>query len=197
MRQDLVDFVEAGRAKHPGVPVYALGESMGGSVVLSALASQRAPRVNGAILVAPAVWSREEMPVPYRVALWITAHTVPWMSVSGEGLHIVACDNIEVLKKLSRDPIYQHKARADQVYGLADLMDEARHAPERLPASAPPILLLHGAKDQVIPKRPTEAVIRALGPRAEARKYPNGYHMLLRDLDGETVWADIARWVEK
>ena len=197
MRQDLVDFVETVRAKHPGVPVYALGESMGGSVVLSALASQRPPRVNGAILVAPAVWSREEMPVPYRVALWITAHTVPWMSVSGEGLHIVACDNIEVLKKLSRDPIYQHKARADQVYGLADLMDEARHAPERLPASAPPILLLHGAKDQVIPKRPTEAVIRALGPRAEARKYPNGYHMLLRDLDGETVWADIARWVEK
>jgi len=197
MRQDLVDLVEAARAKHPGVPVYALGESMGASVVLSALASERPPRINGAILVAPAVWSREEMPVPYRVALWLGAHTVPWLNVSGEGLHIVACDNIEVLKKLSRDPVYQHKARADQVYGLVNLMDEARHAPEHLPASSPPILLLHGAKDQVIPAKPTGAVIKALGPRAEVRHYANGYHMLLRDLDGETVWADIARWIEK
>src|SRR5437762_4033912 len=136
MRQDLVDIVEAARARHPGVPVYALGESMGGSVVLSALASERPPRVDGAILVAPAVWSREEMPVPYRVALWLGAHTVPWLNGSGEGLHIVACSNIEVLKKLSRDPVYQHKARADQVYGLVDLMDEARHAPEHLPASS-------------------------------------------------------------
>ena len=197
MRQDLVDLVEAARAKHPGVPVYALGESMGASVVLSALASERPPRINGAILVAPAVWSREEMPVPYRVALWLGAHTVPWLNVSGEGLHIVACDNIEVLKKLSRDPVYQHKARADQVYGLVNLMDEARHAPEHLPASSPPILLLHGAKDQVIPAKPTGAVIKALGLRAEVRHYANGYHMLLRDLDGETVWADIARWIEK
>src|SRR5262249_46541681 len=44
MRQDLYDAVEAARAKHPGIPVYALGESMGGSVVLSALASDRPPR---------------------------------------------------------------------------------------------------------------------------------------------------------
>ena len=48
MRQDLDDFVDAARAKYPGIPVYALGESMGGSVVLTALASERPPRVAGA-----------------------------------------------------------------------------------------------------------------------------------------------------
>jgi len=196
MRQDLVDFVEAARAKYPGVPVYALGESMGGSVVLSALASARPPRVTGAILVAPAVWAREDMPFHYRAALWLGAHAVPWLNVSGEGLHIVACDNIEVLRKLARDPVYQHRARADQVYGLVNLMDQARRAPEHLPASTPPILLLYGGKDQVIPNRPTQAVLRALGSRVQVHHYPNGYHMLLRDLDGETIWADIAQWVE-
>lgn len=196
MRQDLADFVEAVHAKHPGVPVYALGESMGGSVVLSALASPRPPRVAGVILVAPAVWSREDMPVLYRAALWLGAHIVPWLNVSGEGLHIVACDNIQVLRKLARDPVYQHRARADQVYGLVNLMDSARHSPEHLPPAAPRILFLYGGNDQVIPNRPTEAVIRTLGQRAEVHRYPNGYHMLLRDLDGETIWADIARWIE-
>ena len=195
MRRDLADFVDAAHAKYPGIAVYALGESMGGSVVLTALASDDPPRVDGAILVAPAVWSRQDMPAAYRAALWLAGHLVPWMNVSGEGLHIVACDNIKVLRKLSRDPIYQHSARADQVYGLVDLMDEARRAPGHL--SAPPrILLLYGGNDQVIPKQPTRAVAEALGGHAEVRRYPKGYHMLLRDLDGETVWTDIARWIE-
>jgi alpha-beta hydrolase superfamily lysophospholipase len=194
MRQDLSDFVDAAQVRYPGVPVYALGESMGGAVVLTALAGPRAPRIAGAILVAPAVWSRSDMPLTYRAALWIAARFVPSLHVSGAGLHIVACDNIEVLKKLSRDPIYQHSIRADQVYGLVDLMDEARNAPERLP-NPPRILFLYGGNDQVIPKEPTRAVVWELEGRAEIQRYPKGYHMLLRDLDGESVWSDIARWI--
>ena len=194
MRQDLDDFVDAARAKYPGMPVYALGESMGGAVVLAALANDYPLHVSGAILIAPAVWSRDDMPVSYRVALWLASHLVPWMHVSGEGLHIVACDNIAVLRKLSRDPLYQHDARADQVHGLVDLMGRARHAPEHM-ADPPPILFLYGAKDQVIPAGPTEAVIAALGPRAEVHEDPDGYHMLLRDLDGESQDRIVAAWI--
>ena len=193
MRQDLADFVDAARAKYPGVPVYALGESMGGSVVLTSLADTRPPRVDGAILVSPAVWSRADMPISYRAALWIATRFVPGMHVSGSGLHIIACDNIEVLRKLSRDPAYQHSVRADQVYGLVNLMDEARLAPAHLP-HPPRILLLYGGNDQVIPKAPTKAVIAALGAHADVKFYPHGYHMLLRDLDGERRWADVANW---
>ena len=193
MRQDLNDCVEAARAKFPHVPVYALGESMGGAVVLSALASQSPPRVDGAILVAPAVWSRSDMPLSYRVTLWLAAHTLPWLHVSGNGLHIVPSDNIPMLRKLSRDPLFQHDARVDQVYGLVDLMDAAKNAPTKL-SDPPPILFLYGAKDDIIPAEPTGAVIAELGPRAKSIRYPGGYHMLLRDLDAETVWKDVDTW---
>src|SRR5262245_17772756 len=50
------------RARHPGVPVYASGTSMGGGVVLVAMARPNAPRLDGIILEAPAVWSRSTMP---------------------------------------------------------------------------------------------------------------------------------------
>jgi acylglycerol lipase len=196
MRQDLGDFVDAARARYPGVPVYALGESMGGAVVLSDLASARPPHVDGVILVAPAVWSRDDMPLLYRAALWLAAHVVPWAHFSGEGLHIVACDNIAVLRKLSRDPLYQHAARADQVHGLVNLMDEARQAPDHL-SNPPPILFVYGAKDQVIPAPPTEAVIAKLGARAEVHRDDHGYHMLLRDLDGEAQAKIVSDWVVK
>ena len=195
LREDLSDCVEAVRVRDPGVPVFALGESMGGAVVLSALADANPPRVDGVILVAPAVWSREDMPIPYRAMLWLTAHTLPGWKLSGKGLKIWPSDNIEMLRKLSRDPLFQKKTRADAVWGLVNLMDAARKAPEHLGAT-PPILFLYGAKDQIIPRAPTEAVAKELGSRAEVREYPDGYHMLLRDLDGPSIWKDIVAWIE-
>jgi len=195
MRSDLDDFVAAARDKYPRLPVYALGESMGGAVLLSALAAPRPPRIDGAILVAPAVWSRADMPLSYRIALWLGAHTIPWKHVSGEGLKIWPSDNIAMLRRLSRDPVYQHDARIDQVYGLVGLMDQARKAPAAM-VQDPPILLLYGDKDQVIPAGPTKAVVGELAGHADVREYPHGYHMLLRDLEGETVWKDIADWIK-
>ena len=63
-------------------------------------------------------------------------------------------------------------------------------------AQSPPILFLYGAKDQVIPAAPTEAVVKALGKRAEVHRYDHGYHMLLRDLDREKVLQDLEDWVD-
>lgn len=196
LRRDLSDAVVAARQKYPGVPVFAMGESMGGAVVLSALASGNPPKVDGAILVAPAVWSRADMPYSYRAALWLASHTFPGMHVSGSGLKIWPSDNIALLRQLAHDPLFQHTTRADAVYGLVNLMDEARHAPEKLIAP-PPILFLYGKNDQVIPAKPTEAVVKALGDRAEVHTYEHGYHMLLRDLDAKLVWQDLAGWIDR
>lgn len=196
MRGDLRDAVAAAHARWPGVPVFALGESMGGAVVLTAL--EQPLDVKGAILVAPAVWSRGDMPVLYRVALFLAAHFMPGLILSNSAAsHVVTIwpsDNIDMLRAMSRDPLVQHETRADAVFGLTNLMDEARSAPERITA-APPILFTYGAKDQVIPAPPTHAVIAALGTRADVRHYDNGYHMLLRDLDRALPQGAIADWV--
>jgi len=196
MRNDLDDVVTALRAKFRGVPIYALGESMGGAVVLTALASPNPPHVDGAILVAPAVWSAKDMPLTYRAVLWIGAHLIPGVHVSGEGLHILATDNLVVLRHLARDPLYQHSARVDQVFGLVNLMSEARRAPASM-AAHPPILFLYGGNDQVIPAEPTQAVAKALDGSTTVIRYPDGYHMLLRDLEAEPRWNDVLDWIEK
>jgi acylglycerol lipase len=166
---------------------------MGGAVAMTAFASDEPPRADGLILVSPAVWSRKTMPLSYRVALWTTSRTFRWWPLSGSGLKIVPSDNIPMLIAIGRDPLFQKKARADAIYGLVSLMDEAYDSPARL--SRLPTMLVYGGNDQIIPKLPTDEVIAKLGPNATVRRYPQGYHMLLRDLDGGTRWADIALWV--
>jgi alpha-beta hydrolase superfamily lysophospholipase len=49
------------RARHPEAPLFLLGESMGAAVILLALQQPSFPRVDGIVLVAPAVWGWSAM----------------------------------------------------------------------------------------------------------------------------------------
>ena len=193
LRRDLADFVDVLRARFPGIPVFVLGESMGGAVAMTAFERNNAPKADGLILVAPAVWSQKTMPLSYRVALWTVSHTVRWMSLSGSGLKIVPSDNLPMLIAIGRDPLFQKSARADAIYGLVSLMDEAYDSAPRL--NRAPLLFMYGGNDQIIPKQATQNVLAHLGSNATVKYYPNGYHMLLRDLGGGARWSDIAFWI--
>jgi len=99
-----------------------------------------------------------------------------------------------MLIALGKDPLFQKKTRTDTLFGLVSLMDEARAAPRSI-KSAPPILFLYGANDQVIPAKPTQGVVAALGSKSTVKLYDHGWHMLLRDLEGESVQKDVADWI--
>jgi alpha-beta hydrolase superfamily lysophospholipase len=165
---------------------------MGGAVAMVALAGPAPPRVDGAILLAPAVWGRANMTIFEKGALWVAAHAVPWLHLSAEGLKITPSDNIEMLRALARDPLVLKRTRADAVWGLVNLMDEAYDAASRVRG---PVLMLYGKNDEIIPKEPSFEVMRRLGPGARIAYYESGYHMLSRDLEGATVIADMAAWI--
>ncbi len=196
MIADLSAAARALRARHPGAPLYLLGDSMGGAVILAALGAAEPPPNDGAILVAPAVWARSTLPLGHRLGLWIGAHTLPWLKVSGRGLEIQASDNIAMLRELGRDPLVIKETRIDAIHGLVDLMDAALAAAPRVQT---PVLLLYGAKDEVIPGGPSLQLWRDLpeGARDRQRRalYEDGWHMLLRDLEAEVVLDDIAHWI--
>lgn len=133
---DLRTAVDLVGARHPGVPVFALGDSMGGAVTLTAMTEPTPPKVQGAILVAPAVWGRSTMPFYQRWSLWLSTHTVPWMTLTGRGLKITPSDNIEMLRALGRDPKVIKATRIDTIWGLTNFMDRALEASTRPPAPA-------------------------------------------------------------
>jgi acylglycerol lipase len=181
---------------YPGLPVYALGESMGGAVLLAA--NDRTPlTADGLILVAPAVWGRATIPAYQTATLWVFAHTLPWLTLSGQGIKRNPSDNIEMLRALGRDPLVIKNTRVDSLWGIVNLMDAAQAAAARLET---PALLLFGANDDIIPPEAARRMLDTL-PETPARErqiavYKNGYHMLLRDLQAATVWADVLAWMD-
>ena len=198
MTEDLHLFITLVQRRHPDTPIYLLGDSMGGAVTIATMRRHKPSVVKGVILVAPAVWARTEMPIYQRLALWLGAHTFPWLKVSGRGLTITPSDNREMLEGLGRDPLVLKETRIEVLYGLSNLMDEAYSAAEDFPFKT---LLLYGEKDEIIPREPIFSFYHRLPATSDGTQrmilYENGYHMLLRDLQADVVLSDIVSWLKE
>lgn len=195
LTSDLRAAVRAIKSAHPDIPVYVLGVSMGGAVVMAALADGPIDGIDGVVLAAPAVWGRAHMNIFQRAALWLLSNTLPWLTLSARELEIRPSDNIDMLRALSRDHKIIRETRVDAILGLVDLMDEAYRAASNLGPG--PALILYGLKDEIVPRDPVKAVMEKMRDRPMTRRalYGAAWHMLLRDLKAKQIWRDIAAWI--
>jgi alpha-beta hydrolase superfamily lysophospholipase len=198
MTADVGNVAQLLRQRHPDLPFYLMGKSMGGAVALLARTEQAGLPVDGVALIAPAVWGWDSMPWYQRLGLRVLGRVAPGLELSGDmarRLGIRPSDDPAVLRALSLDPLVQKRARVDTLMGLTGLMDAALEASARLPG---PALLLYGGQDQVIPPRP---VCRLLERLPEPRDgdwrmafYPQGYHMLTRYTGAALTHQDLIAW---
>jgi acylglycerol lipase len=197
MLGDLRTAIGVVRAKHPGAPVTLVGESMGAATILAALGEDNPPQVDRVVLIAPAVWGWSNLPLAYKVSLWVTAHTPvslrPLNPPRAVTRKISASDNIPMLQSLGRDPNMLFATRLDAVYGLVNMMEQAFKSVHKVP---PQTLVLYGSKDQIIPRPSVERTVARLPQNIQSVEYPDGYHMLTRDLQAQRVWADIAAFID-
>lgn len=192
MAQDARDMLQLIRRDSPGVPLSVVGMSMGGAVTLLTAGGELA--ADNIVLVAPAVWTRDTQPFYQRWALDIAKVVAPGWSPTGESLQIRPTDNIAELRRIWRSPWMLSGSRVDTIAGLVDLMDKGFAAAERVKV---PTLLLYGDNDELVPEQPINMLWKRLPKQGKTRqiRYPNGWHMLMRDLQGQRVITDIAEWV--
>lgn len=195
MTEDLRVFVGLLRLRHPGAAVVVAGESMGGAVAIAAFASARPPAADRLVLLAPAVWGWASQPLPYKTALWFTAHLAGETVLKPPGWvtdRVHPSDNIEELIAMGRDPMLIWGARNDTLYGLVDLMQSAWEGTGRIKV---PVGYFYGANDEVIPKTPTFQAASRLKATDRTAYYERGYHLLTRDHQRAVVIGDIERFI--
>lgn len=195
MVEDLRTVTALVRQKHPHAIIAVAGESMGGAVAADAFASDRPPAADRLILLSPAVWGWHEQPLPNKTLLWFAANFTAgkvyepprWLTSK-----IKPTDNRAELIAMGHDPLMIWGARSDTLYGLVSLMD---HAADDVGRTSVPTFYLHGSNDEIIPKNAARRAAARLKPSDRSAEYAHGYHLLMRDLEGPAVWADVAAFV--
>jgi alpha-beta hydrolase superfamily lysophospholipase len=197
MAADAIEAARLLRARHPRLPLYLMGESMGAAVAILAGTAPVPPPVDGYVLLAPALWSREVMNPFMRGGLWLIARTIPILGFQGGVSGVIASDNMDALRRLGRDPLVIRVTRVDAAVGLVGLMDAAFEAVARCCRTATgapvPALMVYGAQDQIVPAHAVRAALRALPADTPIRLavHRRGYHLLLSDRNRDAVVDDI------
>ena len=190
MREDLRTAVRVARERHPDAILAVVGISMGGAVAMTAFGSDRPPEgVDRLVLSGPGLRGWGALPVLYRPTLWMSTRVRrDWVVRPPKFVSIWPSDNIEMLRRNGADEMMLKENRIDMVHGVVALMEHAHRVAGRLPSRT---LVTYGAKDQVIPPAGMKRTAPRFPTCVRTAYYENGYHMLLRDLQAEVVFADV------
>jgi alpha-beta hydrolase superfamily lysophospholipase len=192
-RGDLNAFLDRVRKWEGDLPVFVLGNSLGGLVVLD-YALHYPAGLRGVIAAAPPLG---ELGVPpFLMALGrIMSRLFPRFSLE------VGMD----LSGLARDPAVVDTVLTDPLFhrrGTARLSTEVTAAIRRVQARAEsfsaPLLILHGSADRMVPPDGSRSFFAKLDySDRQFREYPGAYHGLFSDLNFEVVLRDVERWIEE
>ncbi|QYF87334.1 alpha/beta fold hydrolase [Brevundimonas sp. PAMC22021] len=193
MTEDLRTAVALARAAHPRAIVAVVGESMGGSVATAAFGSDRPPDADRVVLLAPGVWGWSSQGWLNSAALSVAARMAGGYAAEAPDFiarRIRASDNELELIRNGRDPDSILATRFDAIYGLVGLMETASR---RLGDIRTPAILMYGAHDQIVKPGPMKRALERLPASATLRTawYPDGWHLLNRDLQAEVVYRDV------
>jgi len=191
LRDDLGHLIQTTRAERPELPLFLLGSSLGGLLVLD-YALHNSEGIRGVVAVAPPLGTLG-VPAPLLALGRVLSRVWPRFSLeTGMDLSGLARDP-EVAARVLRDPLFHRR-------GTARLSTEVTATIARLQAAAPrfpvPVLVLHGSADRMVPPDGSRRFMSGVGhPDKRLVEYPGGYHALLADVDGGRVLADIAEWL--
>ncbi len=192
LREDLASFLTEVRAWEPNLPIFVLGHSLGGLVVLD-YALHHPQGLAGVIAAAPPL-GKVGVP-PLLMALGRVMSRI-WPRFSLE----VGMD----LSGLARDPKVVEAVLADPLFhrrGTARLSTEVTAAITRVHAAAAalsvPLLILHGSADRMVPPDGSrEFFSKVRFPDRELRVLPGAYHGLFADLGYQEVLENLERWID-
>ena len=180
--------------RFPTTPLYIMGESMGGAIAMDLAARPSPPPIAGTIMLSPAVWGRKEQGLVLESALWAANGLIPGYRLTAGDVpaHIRASDNRDALIALARDPLTIRSTQVAVLGGLVDLMDSAQQAAPHVQGRS---FIAYGAHDELVPASAMAVAWAHLPPDTRRAVYPNGYHLLMRDRDRQSVIGDVIAWI--
>ncbi|OMF18861.1 hypothetical protein BK133_30285 [Paenibacillus sp. FSL H8-0548] len=185
-------MLDAASERHPDVPVFLYGHSMGGNVALNC-ALRLHPPIRGLILTSP--WLRLAFK-PNPVVEWIgrrLATIVPTMQQS-TGLKPAELfrPGYDQAAPIVDDPLCHTKIT---LHSYIEIGEGGEWALAHADSLQTPVLLMHGTSDLVTSLEASNLLSDRFAERCRFVQWEGGYHELHNDLEGEKAIKVIINWV--
>jgi len=190
-RGDVAALVQLAAAAHPNIPLFVMGHSLGGLIILDYVLHQP-EGLRGVIVSAPAVGSVGVSPILLQVSrvlsrVWPTFSLETGLDVKG-----ISRDPQEV-QAYQNDPLVHGKGTARLA---TEVMDTAVYCQENAHTLQLPLLMIHGAADIITsPADSRRFFDNVSGSDKTYIAYDGGFHESHNDIHYQQVVADISAWL--
>jgi len=192
-RSDLKRFLQLIRSEKTGKPLFIMGHSMGGLILLNYLMYEkedvRAVIASSPLLAQPAI-----SPLLVTISR-ILSRISPGFSIDTNlnAEHISRDSN--VVKEYLEDTLVHSKASARFGTELTAAIEWTQsHASE----FTLPLMVIHGTADGLVPVEGSQEFYdRVALPDKELHLYEDGYHESHNDIHKETVLKDYENWINR
>ncbi|UQX10878.1 alpha/beta hydrolase [Candidatus Mycobacterium methanotrophicum] len=189
---DFATLVGIATKEHSGLTRIVLGHSMGGGIVF-AYGVERPDDYDLMVLSGPAVAAQTAVSpllLPIAKALGAIAPGLPVQELDAGAIS----RDPAVVTAYNTDPLVHHgKVPA----GIARaLLTVGETMPQRAPALAAPLLVVHGSEDRLIPVDGSRQLVEAVGSSdVELKVYPGLYHEVFNEPERNQVLDDVVSWI--
>ena len=196
---DLDRFVRFAVERHPGTPVFMVGQSLGGLIALQWATEPRAtgPGVllDGLVVSGAAVEVMVGSALQRRLAGVLSA-LVPDLPVAELAADQKISRDPEVVRAYRDDPLV-HRGKIKARTG-AEILATMVALPARLPRLSVPLLLLHGTEDRICAVTGSAMVHDTVSsPDKTLRRYQGLYHEVFNEPEREAILTDLVTWLDQ
>jgi len=189
--EDVELFLKHVLGKQKDLPVFLMGHSMGGLIVLTYAISNQ-DGLKGLIASAPLL----AQPAISAVLVFISrilSKIWPGFSIDTKlDVNSISRDP-EAIEAYKQDPLVHSMASARFGTELTSAMEWTQAHADELKM---PLLVLHGAADPLVPEQGSEIFFKNASSQDKTRNlYPDGLHEPHNDLDREKVTDDLLNWL--
>ncbi|MCA9921711.1 MAG: lysophospholipase [Anaerolineales bacterium] len=191
-RGDVDNFLQLVREREPERPLFLMGHSMGGGIVINYVL--HAPEgLAGVIASAPAIG---KLNVPPFLAFLSRMMSGIWPRLTLEtGLDATAISRDETAVQAYIDDPLVHGKGTPRL--AVEMTDNALWSSANAATWEPPLLMLHGDADRLVNVEGTrDFFTRVQQPDKKMIIYEGGYHESHNDIHYQQVVADIEAWLE-
>jgi acylglycerol lipase len=193
-QEDLDLFQAVVKDRHPDVPVFLFGHSMGGTIAAKLLIERRITFA-GLILSSPGLQIGEDTPGWLIKLSGLLSGLAPRLTnrqISPERL----TRDQEVVQRIKADPMYYSDGIPARTGAeLLKAMDSIQSGACKISL---PLLVMHGGADTVTSPAGSESCYhKAASDDKTLKIYDNAYHEILNEPEKDQVMQDISGWINE